>query len=427
MNQDARAPFVLAGVCSVWRQLTLNIASLWSYLGFPESRQSLAELELRVSRGKGAPVDVFFHPGSYEPDGDSVHCLALLHAIAGRWRNVDIDYSDALENTSFAWLTECPTPFLQSLCLASNSTEWHSGHVLSLHGVLPHAPRLRRFFFDDVAKKWTFHSHTATNITTVSIWTYQWSARTLCAFLRQVAETITTLTLIGNDRRGHRPHDFIPADAVVLLPNLIRLTLHSPRWLVHISVPNLHQLEFSVRDLEPSLEPLLEYLSGIKTLVLWDDLATTEPRCVQALKRIFVNLTHLKFALPPDLYAVYGHEAFGEHCAVPDSFLRTLVSADSAPQVWPNLQQMSFGNDADPLPQRIDIDMEILTELVRRRNDLYGGALPLLQLHVAPAAKLHVLPEEVEHIMRLLRRAGPSCRGHALSDSQSLYSRMNCL
>jgi len=255
--------------------------------------------------------------------------------------------------------------------------------------VLPHAPRLRRFFFDDIAIKWTFHNQTTAKITTVSIWTHNWSAQSLCAFLRQVAETITTLTLISNGYNAY------PTGEVVVLPNLIRLTLRFPEWLVHIRVLNLDQLELAWCDLEPSSEPLLEYLSCIKTLVLWEEHFIPEPRCVQELGRVFTNLTHLKFAVPSEYYAMYGRGALS---AVPKTFLGMLAGVDSAPPVWPCLQRISFGNDADPLPQRIDVDVQSLAAMMRRRQCPTGGTVPL-RLHVAPAVELKELRDLVEQLM----------------------------
>jgi len=395
-SERARAPFVLAQVCTLWRQLALDTASLWAYLGFPDSSQPIAELELRIARSKDAPVDIYFQLRSFSPDSDGARCIALLHMIAPRWRQVYIDYphTSDLEDIPLLWLTECATPYLHSLTLKSFATGAYDSPTL--HGVLPHAPRLRRVFVDDLAINWELHNRSAAAVTYISIYICSWPADMFYTFLSPVAQTLKTLALLG---RSGQLYDIAPAQADLprrlILPNLIRLVLHDTQWLGHIRTPNLRRLEFCTSSLDPSRELLLQPLVSIDTLVLWGYVPASLLGHVQS----FVNVTHLKFAVASESYQIYGHGWEGDNSIVPAEFLNCLSGTISEPLIWPQLQRVSFGNDSDPLPQRAEIDLESLSSLVHRGRDS-NKETKQLQLHVAPTVVSHELRDAVKQLMR---------------------------
>ena len=380
--QRARAPFVLATTCKLWRHLALSIPSLWSYLGFPVLHQPITQLELRVARSRETPVDIFFQPHSCSPDSDGARCLAVLHALAPRWRQVHIHYPSAKHPTdiSFTCLTACAMPHLQSLSLTSEMAGRDGSQALV--GVLPDAPSLRRVMIDDLAINWTLYAQPVCALTNLTISMYTWPTNALYALLTKVAGTLTSLAIYGLHKRPRSAN----GGAVPLL-KLSQLTLHGVRWLEHIYAPNLRRLELATSHIMTDITPLLIQFAGIQTLVLWGDLRVANLGFLHT--SAFAGLTHLKIAVPPGYYEIFGRGLrifSGDCCHVPTLFLNRLVGTTLEPPIWPLLQQVSFGDDADPLPQRIEVEPESVVALARRGVVLENEETVVrLQVHIAPA------------------------------------------
>jgi len=377
----ARVPFMLAKTCKLWRRLALSVPSLWSYLGFPNFHQPIAELKLLVSLSKDTPVDVFFQPHSCDPDSDGARCLAVIHALAPRWRHVHIHYPGTKRPTdiSFAWLTGCAMPHLRSLSLESEVAGRDGSQALV--GVLPDAPNLRRVLIDDLAINWTLYAQPVCALTDLTISMYTWPTNALYALLTKVAGTLTSLAIYGLHKRPRS----VNGSAVPLL-KLYQLTLHGVRWLEHIYAPNLRRLELATSHIVTDITPLFLQFAGIETLVLWGDLRVANLGFLHA--SAFTGLTHLKIAVPPGYYEIFGRGLrifSGDCCHVPTIFLSCLVGTALEPPIWPLLQQVSFGDDADPLPQRIEVEPEIVVALARGGMVLENEETVRLQVHIAPA------------------------------------------
>jgi len=376
-RERAEAPFVLASVCNFWRQLAIETASLWAYLGFSDGEESSDVLELLILRSKDAPVDIYFHPVSCW-DGEGAQCLAQLYTLVPRWRNIDIDYPRHESILSLAWLAEHQTPYLRSLSLKSQVSG--EDDVERLTGVLPCAPHLRRMFVDDLAINWTFYAGGVPALTDLTIWLFEWEANSLCAFLTQVAGTLTTLALLGKTAQPRAD-----ADDMVTLPNLTRLTLHKPQWLGHIRAPNLERLELAAPRVRPDMIPLFSPFAQIKTLVLW---GSTHPVDLKALE-LMSNITHLQFAVPSGSYKIYGRD--NSYCHVYREFLERLALTE--PPIWPLLRRISFGDDGDPFPHRVVVGNDGLSLLARRSCRATSGAAneetaPALRIQFHVASKV---------------------------------------
>lgn len=158
-GQRASAPFVLAAVCSRWRQLSLQIPHLWAYIYLPLHparcvlpKESCDLVRLLIARSQRVPLDILLpwssdNERNWQPGGATAEgrTLALLTAESRRWRS--IEFAMALGTLSVASMSflRCVTPALERCEITGPWPDQSLPWAENFPNFLPVCPSLRYF------------------------------------------------------------------------------------------------------------------------------------------------------------------------------------------------------------------------------------------------------------------------------------------
>ncbi|EJD39270.1 hypothetical protein AURDEDRAFT_171658 [Auricularia subglabra TFB-10046 SS5] len=265
--------FVLAAVCSRWRQLALETGSLWSFIAVPppsseeDAVKALAYTRTLVTRSGISPIDgcITWPRLKWESMPDPCYSIiGVLASVAPRWRRISVDLPGDTDVDVFDFFRR-RTPLLEEISVWYRTPHFRQHPYNAdpdIPRYLPFCPSLRRFRASRCNIIFSAQPHSFAHLTHIQIWS-DLSASAVWEILHLVP-AVKHLDLWLQSRLG----TLAPSPGFQLhLPALEQLLCCHfainlfDHWASFLETPSLHYLELELAyDDEDDNAPTIENL-----------------------------------------------------------------------------------------------------------------------------------------------------------------------